>query len=327
MKNISIKIISLLVLITMTLSSCLNDLEDFLGQFGGSPAIAELSEAANPSTGTIVREIINPTVPAEFTLRVNIASANYFKTDVTVTLAIDNSLIPAFNTAHSTSAVAIPAAAIGVTSYDVVIPAGTREIDWTFSIDATKVPNPTSTFYILPVKIVSATNGVVVSGNYAEKYIRILARNKYDGKYTVTGSFYDFVTGTPPWVGAYPKHVNLITLGGDLVSKYDTDNSLYGYIFDTGAGLSQFGNWTPTFKFDVVTDAVIDVINSTFDAAPRSRTAALYTTTVAPAPAPNANKFFTSDHHIEVSYWLVQQTTVPVNRTAIVETYTYVGPR
>jgi hypothetical protein len=327
MKNISIKIISLLVLITMTLSSCLNDLEDFMGQFSGSPAIAELSEAANPSTGTIVREIINPTVPAEFTLRVNIASANYFKTDSKITLAIDNALVTAYNTAKgltgAAAAVPIPAAALTVSSYDVIIPAGTREIDWTFSINATLVPNPTSTFYILPVKITAADNGIVISGNYAEKLIRILARNKYDGKYTVTGTFTDYVNG-PPWTGLYPKHVNLITLGGDLVSKYDTDNSTYAYYFDTGAGLSQFGNFTPTFKFSTTTDNVIDVINSTFDAAPRSRTAALYTGLVPPA---NANKFFTSDHHIEVSYYLVQQNVLPVNRTLIIETYTYVGPR
>lgn len=324
MKNISIKIISLLVLITMSLSSCLNDLEDFIGQFSGSPAIAELSEASNPSTGTIVREIIDPTVPAEFTLRVNIASANYFSTDITVTLAIDNALVTDYNTEKGLSgaaaAVPIPAAALATSSYDVVIPAGTREIDWEFSIDATLVPNPTSTFYILPVKIVSATGGVVVSGNYAEKLIRVLARNKYDGKYTVTGTFVDYIT--PAWLGYYPKNVNLITLGGDLVSKYDTDNSLYGYIFDTGAGLSQFGNWTPTFKFDVVTDNVIDVINSTPDAAPRSRTAALWT-----GAGANANKFFPATHNIEVSYNLVQQNVTPVVRSLVVETYTYVGPR
>lgn len=325
MKNISIKIISLLVLITMSLSSCLNDLEDFMGQFSGSPAIAELSEAANPSTGTIVREIIDPTVPADFTLRVNIASANYFNTDITVTLAVDNALVTAYNTAKGLSgaaaAVPVPAAALAAASYDVVIPAGTREIDWEFSIDANLVPNPTSTFYILPVKIVSATGGVVVSGNYCEKLIRVLARNKYDGKYTVTGTFVDYVTG-PAWIGYYPKNVNLITLGGDLVSKYDTDFSLYGYIFDTGAGLSQFGNWTPTFKFDVATDAVIDVINSTYDAPARSRTAALWT-----GAGANANKFFSANHNIEVSYNLVQQTSSPVVRSLVVETYTYVGPR
>ena len=53
MKKSSIKILSLLVMMTMALSSCLNDLEDFTGQFSGSPVIAEFSEAANAATGTV----------------------------------------------------------------------------------------------------------------------------------------------------------------------------------------------------------------------------------------------------------------------------------
>ena len=323
MKKISIKLLSVLVLLALSLTSCLNDLEDFIGQFSSSPAIAEIPEAANPSTGTITREIIDPTAPAEFTLKINIASPDYFSTDTKVVLATDNALITAYNTAKgltgSAAAVPVPAAAISASSYEVTIPAGKREADWEFSVNATLVPNPTTTFYLIAVKIVSATNGVIVSGNYGTKLIRVLARNKYDGKYTVTGTFVDYITSA--WKGYYPKNVNLITVSGDIVSKYDVDFGLYGYIFDTGGGLSQFGAWTPTFKFDA-SDNVIDVINSTADAAPRSRTAALWT-----GAGANANKWFAGDKHIEVSYNLVQQNVTPVVRSLVVETYTYVGPR
>ena len=191
MKNSNIKILSLLVVITMSLTSCLNDLEDFTGQFSGSPVLAELSEAANPATGTVGREIVNPLVPANFTLRVNIASANALDKDTKVTLVLDNTLIDAYNTAKgltgTAAAIPVPIAALTIASYDVTIPAGKREAEWPFSVDATKVPNPVTTFYIIPVKIASAENGVVPSGNNGTRLIRILARNEFDGKYLMKG--------------------------------------------------------------------------------------------------------------------------------------------
>ena len=321
MKKISIKLLSVLVLLALSLTSCLNDLEDFIGQFSSSPALAEISEASNPSTGTITREIIDPTAPAEFTLKINIASAEYFSSDTKVTLAIDNALVTAYNTQKGLTgpdaAVPVPAAAVASASYDVTIPAGKREADWEFSINAALVPNPTTTFYILAVKIVSATNGVIVSGNYGTKLIRVLARNKYDGVYTVTGTFVDYVTAS--WSGLYPKNVELITLGGDLVSKYDADYGTYGYIFDAGGGASYFGGWTPTFQFDA-SDNVIAVINSTPPSPPRNRTAVIYT------GAGAINKY-NADKSIDVSYQLNQEDVTPNLRNLIMEHYTYVGPR
>jgi hypothetical protein len=322
MKKTSIKIISLLVVMTLTMTSCLNDLEDFLGQFSGSPAIAELSEAPSAATGTIAREIINPTVPAVFKLRVNIAAPNAVSVDTKVTLALDNALITAYNTAKgltgSAAAIPVPANALTIASYDVIIPAGKREIDWSFTIDATKVPNSLAIMYLLPVKIVSADAPVVVSGNYGTKLVRILARNKYDGLYTVTGTFVDYVSSA--WIGAYPKDVSLTTVSGDVVSFYDEGNGTAGYIFDTGAGLSYFGNFYVLFKFDA-SDNVIDCINSVTDGAPRSRQGALYT------GAGAINKFNPVTKAIDVSYQLKQMNVTPNLRNLIIEHYTYVGPR
>lgn len=221
MKKSSIKIISLLVVVNMAMTSCLNDLEDFMGQFSGTPAIAELSEAANAATGTIGREIINPLVPAVFTLKVNIASAFPLDKDTKITLALDNSLITAYNTARgltgSAAAIPVPTAAITISSYDVVVPAGKREVDWSFSVDATKVPNAVTTFYIIPVQIVSAENGVVPSGNFGSKLMRILARNEFDGKYTMKG--FVMRPGDTGGLEGYFKNqaYSLITVGGTSV--------------------------------------------------------------------------------------------------------------
>ena len=181
MKNTSIRILFLLILMTLSMTSCLNDLEDFMEEFSSSPAIAELSEASNPSTGTVEREIIDPTKTSSFSLRVNIASVYPLNIPTKVTLALDNALITEYNTTREltgeNAAVPVPLNAITIPSYNVTIPAGEREADWIFSVDAAKVPNPVTTLYIIPVRITNAENGVIPSGNFGTKLVRILAHN------------------------------------------------------------------------------------------------------------------------------------------------------
>lgn len=176
---------------TVSLTSCLNDLEDFRGDFSSTPAIAEFNEAANASTGTIGREIVDPTTPAEFTLRVNIASATPFATATTFTIALDDALITAYNTAKGLSgaaaAIPVPTAAMTIPSYTVTVPAGKREADFAFTLDGMKIPNAVTTFYAIGVKISDVSNGAVISGNAGSVILRILSRNEFDGKYLMKG--------------------------------------------------------------------------------------------------------------------------------------------
>lgn len=322
MKKSSILFTALLVSATLSLTSCLNDLEDFMGDFSGSPAIAELSESPSAATGTVNREIIDPTKPLELKFRVGIAVAKPLDKATTVTLALDNALITAYNAEYDLSgddaAIPVPSAALTIASYDVTIPAGKLETDWVMSIDASKVPDIVSKTYVIPVKIVSATNGVVVSGNFGTKIMRILARNKYDGVYTVTGSFVDYINAA--WSGTYPKTFHLITTGQYTVDRYDVDNDELGfYVFDAGTSLSYFGAWTPYFVFDS-NDNLVGVPNGTLDPLPRGRNSE-----VAPGEAPN--KFNPADRSIDVAFYFTQQNVTPVKRALIKEKFTYVGPR
>jgi hypothetical protein len=158
----------------------------------------------------------------------------------------------------------------------------------------------------------------------AEKTIvvQVMAANKYDGKYEVTGTFTDYVTAA--WTGYYPKSVYLITRGLNSVDKYDADFGLFGYIFDvdgTGNSVSQFGAWTPYFVFDD-NDNESAVINSTTDPMPRARAAVLYT-----GEGAAANKFDAKTHNLDVSYQLSQQNISPNPRNLIIEHYEFKGPR
>lgn len=195
MKKINIKLLSLLVVVAISLTSCLNDLEDFLGDFGSSPAIAELSEAPDASTGTTFYYVTYTTTPVDVPLvRVNIASANTLKSQTKITLALDDALITAYNTAKgltdpATMFYPVPMAAMTIASYDVTIPAGEREANWVIKINPSLIPDLFSKKYLIGVKIASADNGLVVSGNYGTKLVRVMAKNKYHGTYKVTGYF------------------------------------------------------------------------------------------------------------------------------------------
>ena len=322
MKKSSIKIISLLVVMTMALTSCLKDLEDFTGQFSGSPAIAELSESANAATGTVSREIINPLVTKQFSLRVNIASPYPLDVDTKVVLQLDNNLITAYNSAKgltgAAAAIPVPMAALTISSYEVTVPAGKREIDWLFTVNPTLVPNVVDKFYIIPVKIVSAENGVVPSGNFGTKLIRVLSRNDWDGIYTVTGTMVDAASASLS--GWYPHTIRLITSSGTVCSVYDMTIGGYYYPISSGGSLSYYGSFGLNITFDKATNTVVGMSNY-WGVVSNTRAAAI---------DPSGANSVASNRNITLKYFMLQPntiTTAPFIRCRMNEVWAYVGPR
>jgi hypothetical protein len=179
-----------------------------------------------------------------------------------------------------------------------------------------------SMHYALAFTVQSVSGSGTLSADVKDTIVvEILAKNQWDGVYTVTGSFVDYVA--PAFVGYYPKTVQLRTTGALTVSKYDADFGIYGYIFNTdasGTSQSYFGNWTPYFIFDANNN--VNVANSTVDPLPRQRTAVLYT-----GDGAASNKYNPADKSMDVSYQLSQLTVSPVLRNLIIEHYAYKGPR
>jgi len=198
MKKTKILFISLLVM-ALSMTSCLKDLEDYLGEFGGSPNIIELSEASDAATGTTFLYVTYAPSEVDATIvRLNIASVNPLGSATTVTMALDTNLVNDY--AHSRGydtllktdknyCYQIPAAALNVTTDEVVIPAGQREATWDIKINPSLIPNFFNLKYLLGIKIVSVTNGLTISGNYGEKIVRVMAKNKYHGTYHSVGYF------------------------------------------------------------------------------------------------------------------------------------------
>ena len=239
----------------------------------------------------------------------------------------DGTQLIAYNTAKGTSFIPLPTSLAttspAITAGQITLTFGAGEYAKSVSVN---IPSSASfdfsKAYALAFRLTEVTGTGTLSAAVGTTIVaQVLAKNKWDGVYTVTGTFVDYITAA--WTGYYPKTVQLRTTGSLTCSKYDADYALYTYIFDvdgTRTSVSQFGAWTPCFKFDA-SDNVVDVFNSTVDPAPRSRTAVMYT------GAGAINKYNATTKTLDVSYQMSQMNVTPILRCLVIEKYVYKGPR
>ncbi|WP_461131409.1 BT_3987 domain-containing protein [Spirosoma aerophilum] len=178
--------------VAISLSSCLNDDEHFT-DFQNVGAVAEIPSSAfygvEDNQGLQIQ-----TAPTNYSFDVNIASPNPPSQDVTVSLAVDQATLDAYNKANSTTYTLLPATLYQASSLTATVKAGSRlaPITLSFFSGADKVPDPTAyndAEYALPLKITSASNNVAVSSNYGTKIIILKIKNPYDGDYHSVGYF------------------------------------------------------------------------------------------------------------------------------------------
>ncbi|MDP9048179.1 MAG: DUF1735 domain-containing protein [Bacteroidota bacterium] len=156
-------------------SSCLKDARQFLPESVQSN-VAEFPQGGLAFFGP---DAVTAAGIDTVTFAVLVTAANPPATSTTVNLAVDNTVITAYNAANPKIAYQpIPTAAYKVPG-TVTIPAGKNSATTTVIIDRTQLDPAVS--YMLPVKIVSAT-GAAVSANYGIHYFHIIG-NDFAGAY------------------------------------------------------------------------------------------------------------------------------------------------
>jgi hypothetical protein len=267
-----------------------------------------------------------------FEVRRDVPSQTALNATTTAVLSYDTdgSILAAYNTANGTNFIPLP------TTLATVSPAlVSGQISVTFAAGdfakSVMVNIPSSASfdfsknYALAFKLVSVTGSGTVSAAVGKTIVaQVLAKNRWDGVYTVTGTYEDYIYAPGTYAGYYPKTIQLQTTGSTTCARYDADYATYGYIFDpSGAGTSAsyFGNWYPAFTFDVTTNKVVDCFNTFADPLPRQRTALLYT------GAGAINQWNASNKSMDVTFQLKALTTSPQIRNLVTEHYTYKGPR
>lgn len=317
MKQNKNKYLRLLVIAALVfcLQSCLKNNSFYTDFSKGKPAV-ELPLAAAHANAPIAVSFDVSNTPASYFAVVNVASVNKPTTPVTATLALDVDFMNAYNDTLSASDPdfvpfeLLPDSTYTIGSLDVTIAAGHREDSIPIHIFTNKMAPGHN--YMLPLTIVKSS---IAISSWNHLMLNIGAKNVFDGKYSVTGTFVDLTS--PAFSGDYPKTVSLVTQGLSTDAYFDGDLGGFGYVFYTGTGYSYFGNWAPVFTFDA--DGNVTAVSNYFtDAAPRSRNSQLDT-----SPG-TVNKFDFATKSLDVNYYFMQAGAI---RGKIHEIWTYKGSR
>lgn len=296
-----------------TFSSCLKDSATTV-DFTNAKGSLELPAAA--FSGVLQVEALDiQTTPTPLSLMVNLSGAKPSGSNTTATLAVDQNALTAYNTANSTSYELLPQAAYSISSLSVSIPAGQRSANLTININ-TSVIDP-SKQYALPLTIVDG-GGQQINPQYKTVIYAVQVKNKYDGKYTVTGSLVDIVV--PTITGAYPRNIELRTQGASSVVYFDTGLGNYAHNIVNGTTPSSYGTFAPVFNFDPSTNKITSVINYYGQPTTGNNRSARLDVTGINAVSGTPGQ---AGSVIKVKYVLVQGT----DRTFFDETFTYTGSR
>lgn len=330
------KILTAALLVT-SVSSCLKD-EDFDNHIIGNnideqARIIELGErSSNAHAKVYALNFVDADTVLTF-LTVRLASNDPAPEDITVTLDTSASIIDDYNAAHGTSFVPFDQTLFTVegtnTPLQVVIPAGSREA--TVEIKTNAINFDPSSQYAIGYRIVSVSPGnYTISQNFGTYVTAIGAKNKYDGNYslrikTVGWGAYGISDNLPEeWpANADGTSIGMVTASANSVRMFDyyAFGDFIQVAFTTGnAALTGFGAAAPEFFFDLNTNALIDVKNTSVDG--RNRQFSLN-------PAVTDSRYDSATSTIYAAYLMTQQggTTPRPEVQEIYDTLVFVSER
>jgi hypothetical protein len=313
MKNYK-KIYLALLVLTVGVSSCTK--EDGIYTENGSSGIIELADLPSRTSSTAYAVVTKPFDAAasiDFPVTVNYTGVDGAPEDVSVVLAFDD---VAVSTMSSTYTV-LPSTLYTVPNYTVTIPKGSKTA--TFHITLNTAAFDFTKTYALGIKIKSSSAGTI-SSNYGTGVFVIVAKNKYDGVYTVTSSSAMVDNTSTTLTGYYPMTQELRTTGATSVVEYDgyLYASNYYHPIKSGTSTSAYGNFSPIFTMDA--DGNVTSVTNYYGQGTNS---SLRGARLNPA---GVNKFTVSGTTkvLEVSYIMTQSGG---DRTFFYEKWTYTKAR
>jgi hypothetical protein len=190
----------------LLLASCLKESKGFLDvKNDAQRAVIELPAAANEINALALDVLPQPQDINLAELRV--ASVSTADRAYPVKLRLNPTLITEYNSAHGTAYTEPPPAAVVISSLDVVIPAGSRSAFLKAKIDAGALLGGA---YAVGLSIADAGDAII-SENFKNLLIAVVAKNKYDGIYRIRGRV---IHPNAALTGPYPQDEwELVTTG------------------------------------------------------------------------------------------------------------------
>lgn len=315
MKNILTKI-GLFAVAMLTLTSCLD--EDPLLDPDKVENVVEFYDIGLiASPGSVYPLYVSSFTAAdevELKIIVSYSGAQENNQDIKVKFRVNADALEKYNESEGTDYEILPSELYSIDAMEVTIPKGQRQVEKTIKLFTNNFDF--SKNYAIPLTITESSFGII-SGNFNTAIYSVGAKNRFDGIYEVTGEFVDLTR--PAFFGVYPYKVELRTITGSSVGRWDSEFlGGYGYIFNTGSGLSYYGNYTAVFAFDD-SNNVTSVVNYFGQPASNTRYAE-----IDPSGVNKYTSFSEDGKTLEVSYFMYQNGEV---RCTFKEKFVYVRER
>jgi hypothetical protein len=303
------------------LSSCLKK-TDRLGFINDKGSI--VSEIATHNEGDPLVVSVEPLPAVETLDLLKLAfhnAKNLPSGDIKIKLVLKPSLITDYNTANGAALLPLPFSSYTLSdpTLEVTIPKGTYG-SHQMTITVTKAALSLTETYALGFTIQTVSEGVI--SDLAKDFLFIIGvKNKYDGDYSITGTFVD--ASNADFVSAHPHEWYLITNGPaqNIVFDPNLNGGLVGYSFivnSTGAG-SYYGSFGLVVNFDPATDKITSVTNYYGQPSGNGRSATLDPSGI--------NTYNPATKTIKIKYWMDQPSVITPHRAYMNETWTFLGAR
>jgi len=190
---------------------------------------------------------------------VNLNSGSPAPSDIQVTLEnVSQELVDAYNAANGTAIEVMDAGLYSVAT-SLTIPAGARNVQVPITVPSTLSMDPNKSFGI-GLRITAVNGNYKIAENMKNLFIEVTIKNKYDGKYRVTG-YHNRV----PYTFPYDTEMHMVTFGPSSVAYYWPLAGSYGHPIGVGPNnaMSWYGSAvSPVVVFDLNTNLVTDVYNN-----------------------------------------------------------------
>lgn len=225
---------------------------------------------------------------------------------VTVKLSMDNAPVTA------AKLMPLPASSYTAPALQFQVPAnGTMPLQLTIN----KTNLTADTTYGLYFKIDEVSAGNIVADAKAV-LVKITLRNRWDGRYRVTGTMSDAVEATYAF---REQEVSVITTGTNQVKVIPKELGIAGLIIKIGTSDSYYGNFGPVFNFSS-DDKISSVVNFYGQPSPTGgRSAEL--------DPSGSNSWIASSKTMNVKFWMNQPSVITPHRSSFNTTWTYLGER
>jgi hypothetical protein len=319
MKKIIFSNAALLLFFMMaTLSSCLKDKGYEDGLYGAVRG-TEGSKWVSIPKGTKAANVVAveaSSQPQNIPLfQASFDYVNAATSDITVKLKLRNSMV----TDYDPTALPLPANSYTTPSMTLTIPAGKRLSD-VFSLSlSTSLLDPTEVYGIgLEIETVTPSE-VKVAATLNKVLFMFNVKNKYDARYTVTGTMVDNASAS--LTGYFPMTYDLVTAGTQVVEGFDP--FIWGDYFipiRSGTAVSGYGAFSPVFTFDA-TNKITSVVNIYGQPSGNGRYAQL--------DPSGENSWDPATKTIKVKFFMFQPSVVPLPSPRVLFnwTMTYLSPR